>query len=79
MKQKCYWQREDDELYNRNISIERKILRAWTKFTFPGRNNKYSAFKWNWNDFDGVDWDDKTKRSSYIINLKVRNGIAGCR
>ena len=24
----------------------------------------YSDFKWNWTHFDGVDWDEKTKKSS---------------
>jgi alpha-amylase len=33
-------------------------IRAWTVFDFPGRAGKYSSFKWNWEQFDGVDWDD---------------------
>ncbi len=36
-------------------------IEAWTKFDFPGRNNKYSSFKWNWTHFDGVDWNQATK------------------
>ncbi|WP_243348680.1 alpha-amylase [Parabacteroides sp. FAFU027] len=31
-------------------------IEAWTVFNFPGRNNKYSDFKWNWEHFDGVDY-----------------------
>lgn len=55
----------EEEFFNRSISISgTKVIRAWTKFTFPGRNNKYSSFKWDWNDFDGIDYDDKTKRNS---------------
>lgn len=55
----------EEESFNRSISIGgTKVIRAWTKFTFPGRNNKYSSFKWDWNDFDGIDYDDKTKRNS---------------
>ena len=55
----------EEEFFNRNIPISgTKIIKAWTKFTFPGRNNKYSSFKWDWNDFAGIDYDDKTKRSS---------------
>ena len=38
-------------------------IKAWTKFNFDGRNNKYSDFKWNWEHFDGVDWDDYKKES----------------
>lgn len=37
--------------YGGDVNIE-----AWTNFTFPGRNNKYSDFKWHWYHFDGVDW-----------------------
>lgn len=45
------------------ISGTEKIL-AWTKFNFPGRNNKYSDFKWNHNHFDGVDFDEASKKNS---------------
>ncbi|AEX84984.1 glycosidase [Marinitoga piezophila KA3] len=45
---------------NRNIEIENKTIKAWTLFNFPGRNNKYSDFKWRWYHFDGVDWDQNT-------------------
>ena len=46
---------------NKDSGAETAIS-AWTKFTFPGRGGKYSAFQWNHSHFDGVDWDDKTKR-----------------
>ena len=53
---------------NRNNSIEitNNIvpIMAWTKYTFPGRNNKYSNFQWNWTHFHGVDWDDRNKTNS---------------
>mgnify|MGYP002756199146 FL=1 len=39
-------------------------IEGWTKFTFPGRNDKYSAFKWNYNLFDGVDFDNKTGKTA---------------
>jgi Glycosidases len=39
---------------------EDKTIGAWTGFTFPGRKNKYSDFKWCWKHFDGIDWDQKT-------------------
>lgn len=45
------------------ISGSRRIT-AWTKFTFPKRCQKYSDFIWNWQYFDGTDWDQKTQRSS---------------
>ena len=37
-------------------------ISAWTKFTFPGRGGKYSAFQWNHTHFDGVDWDDRARK-----------------
>lgn len=46
--------------YDRNIQLEQTSIRAWTKFTFPGRAGKYSHFQWNWTHFSGVDFDDKT-------------------
>ncbi len=33
-------------------------IEAWTLFDFPGRNGKYSDFKWNFNHFSGVDYDN---------------------
>ncbi|KAL1405244.1 hypothetical protein Q8F55_008870 [Vanrija albida] len=35
-------------------------IEGWTKFTFPGRGDKNSAFKWDYNHFTGVDYDAKT-------------------
>lgn len=47
---------------NRNeaVSGEEEIL-AWTKFTFPGRNQKYNRYIWTWRNFSGVDFDDRRK------------------
>ncbi len=36
---------------------ENEIIKVATKFTFPGRNGKYSDFKWNWTHFDGIDYN----------------------
>ena len=46
-----------------------ETIEAWTVFTFPGRQNKYSDFKWNHNYFDGVDWDQRTHKSA-IYNFE---------
>ncbi|AYV70660.1 alpha-amylase [Bacillus sp. PK3-056] len=37
-------------------------IEAWTKFTFPGRGDTYSSFKWNFQHFNGTDYDNKTKK-----------------
>lgn len=34
-----------------------ETIKVATKFTFPGRNGKYSDFKWNWTHFDGIDYN----------------------
>ena len=39
-------------------------IEAWTRFDFLGRNNTYSDFKLDWKCFHGVDYDERTKRSS---------------
>ena len=55
---------------NQMISDE-KVIGAWTKFTFPGRKGKYSDFTWNWNHFDGIDWDqDRAKHSIFRFKGK---------
>ncbi|MGG3234953.1 alpha-amylase [Priestia flexa] len=38
-------------------------IEGWTKFTFNGRNNKYSDFQWNFTHFNGTDYDAKEDRS----------------
>lgn len=40
---------------NQDTSGLRKV-KVWTKFTFPARNDQYSDFKWNWQDFTGTDY-----------------------
>ena len=54
-----------DDADNRNVSISSaKPIKAWTKYTFPGRGNIYSDFKWDWTHFHGVDWDENSGVSS---------------
>lgn len=35
-------------------------IEGWTGFNFPGRGDRYSAFKWHWYHFSGVDCDAAT-------------------
>ena len=48
---------------------DEQIISTWSKFTFPGRNNKYSSFKWNHSHFTGTDWDEKTKETGRIFRF----------
>ena len=55
----------EDDSQNRNVSISgAKPIRVWTKYTFPGRGNAYSDFKWNWTHFHGIDWDENTGKAA---------------
>lgn len=38
-------------------------IRAWTKFTFPGRKGRYDDFIWDHTCFDGTDFDAATGKS----------------
>lgn len=52
---------------------EMREIKAYTHFTFPGRQGKYSDFQWHWWHFDAVDYDDFTQDSStiYLFEGKV--------
>lgn len=40
---------------------------VWTKFNFPGRGDKYSSLKLDWNCFDGTDWNELTKEGGEML------------
>lgn len=43
-------------------------IESGTKFTFPGRGDTYSDFKWSWEHFTGVDFNNATgKKAIYMI------------
>ncbi|MDY0235462.1 MAG: alpha-amylase [Gudongella sp.] len=44
---------------NRELGGEIEI-EGWTGFDFPGRKDKYSSFKWNFNHFNGIDFNNLT-------------------
>ncbi|RYY28856.1 MAG: alpha-amylase [Chitinophagaceae bacterium] len=45
-------------------------VKAYTKFTFPGRKGKYSDFQWNYECFTGIDYAADRKESAIfsIVN-----------
>ena len=50
-----------DDAQDRNVSLTEALpIKVWTKYTFPGRGNVHSDFKWNWTHFHGIDWDENT-------------------
>lgn len=55
---------------NRNVQVGgEQSVRVWSKFTFPGRNGKYSDFTWNHTHFTGTDWDENTRRTDRIYRF----------
>ncbi|GAO42426.1 alpha-amylase [Flavihumibacter petaseus] len=58
------------EFISDNFDIE-----AWTKFTFPGRNGKYSQFVWDHQCFTGIDWaHDLNEGGVYTIQNQYGEG-----
>ncbi len=58
---------------NRNITISPAPfkIRAWSHFKFPGRGEKYSAFKWHWPHFVAFGADaNKRNESGHIYRVK---------
>lgn len=47
---------------------------GWTKFTFPGRKDQYSSFKWNMEHFNGTDYDEGTVRTGVFRILGENKG-----
>lgn len=58
---------------NRNEPLgEMETIKAWTNFTFPGRNKKYSELEWHWWHFSSVDYNalDEKKKAIYLFEGK---------
>ena len=50
-----------DSAENRNVQIgNRQRVQVWSKFTFPGRNGKYSDFTWDHRHFSGTDYAENS-------------------
>ena len=47
---------QDDRL---RPKAEPREIECYTRFSFPGRNRKYSAFEWSAQHFDAVDYDQR--------------------
>jgi len=57
---------------NRNKDLTSGLnIQAWTLFEFGGRGNRYSNFRWNWNHFTGVDWDQQTQQRGRVYRFNA--------
>lgn len=53
---------------NRHEQVgEPRTIKAYTHFTFPGRQGKYSEMEWHWYHFTAVDWDANQPDSEDIL------------
>ena len=55
-RERCQAVEVDPDDRNRAVSDQYEID-AWVGFDFPGRGDKYSAFKYHWYHFSGVDYN----------------------
>ena len=51
-------------------------IEGWTKFTFPGRGDKYSDFKWSWEHFTGTDFNNENGRKAIYMFKGFEKGWA---
>ncbi len=65
----------DPQQRSNDIGAARDI-EGWTGFDFPGRKGRYSRFKWNFNHFTGVDFDQKTGENGIFRILGDNKGWA---
>ncbi|RNA63453.1 alpha-amylase [Chryseobacterium nematophagum] len=56
-----------DENNREKIISDEIEIQSYTKFTFPGRNKKYSDFEWNFTCFSGVDYGEGIPSGIYKI------------
>ncbi len=77
---------------NRNEQVaEYQKIKAWTHFTFPGRQGKYSKMEWHWWHFDAIDHNayNEGEDAVYLLqgkefdnNVDLENGnfdyLMGC-
>ena len=47
----------------------KQSVEVWSKFTFPGRNGKYSDFVWDHRHFSGTDWAENEENGDHIYRF----------
>jgi alpha-amylase len=59
---------------NRTETIgEYQKVQAWTHFTFPGRQGKYSKMEWHWWHFDAIDYNANNEGENAVYLLKGKS------
>jgi alpha-amylase len=52
---------------------EYQKIKAWTHFTFPGRDGKYSTMEWHWWHFDACDYNAYNGDENAVYLLKGKS------
>lgn len=62
---------------NRNHQISEPYdIKGWTRFTFPGRQGKYSEFQWGFQHFTAIDYDEMHHENGIFRILGENKGFA---
>ena len=68
-EKETFMAREVDPSDRTKAITEPYEIEAYTKFTFPGRGDRYSSFKWSWIHFSGIDYNARdNKHAVYMID-----------
>jgi len=51
-------------------------IEGWTRFTYPGRQGKYSSFQWTFSHFTGVNYDQKSGETGVFLILGDNKGFS---
>ncbi len=59
---------------DRNATVgDYQKIKAWTNFTFPGRQGKYSKMEWHWWHFDAIDNNAYNQGENAVYLLKGKS------
>lgn len=72
--QTFYAQEVDPHDRNRGIT-EPYEIESFTRFTFPGRQGKYSDFQWSWEHFSATDYNHRDNKDAIYIIQGDNKGI----
>lgn len=62
--------------HDRNKGItEPYEIEGYTRFTFPGRNKKYSDFEWSWEHFSATDYNHRDPKDAIYVIQGENKGI----
>ncbi len=64
-------------LSSRSPSKPGQEVEVWSHFTYPGRQERHSDFRWHWRHFNGTDFDQRTGDTGVFL-FKDKNWDSTC-